>query len=193
MFKIPERCPFCLNAGTIEVLENDTWEFMNKDRRPFEVSGYTCFHCKACGEKSVNAEMDKLNHPKVLDARRISESLLSSMEIKHILEKVKEKFGFSEAQLEDILGIGAKSFTRWKNGTVCQSQTADALLRALDKHPSVIETIAKARKLSLVPTKKGRPAANKSQKPSTTKSAKIATKRKPALKARTKAQPRMQG
>jgi putative zinc finger/helix-turn-helix YgiT family protein len=163
MFKAPERCPFCLRPGTVEVLENDTWEFLDKNRRTFEVSGYICFHCTACDEKSVDGAMDKLNHPKVLDARRVSESLLSGTDIKRILEKVKDKYGFSEAQLEDILGIGAKSFARWKNGAVCQSQTADALLRAIDKHPAIIEDIAKARGIPLVPIKRGRPSSKTSK------------------------------
>lgn len=159
MFKPSERCPFCLSKGTVEVLENDTWEYLDRNQRSFEVSGITCFHCKSCGEKSVNGEMDRLNHPKILDARRISESLLSSEDIKRILGKAKEALPIAESQLEAILGIGPKSFARWKAGKVSQSPAADALLRLIDKDPSNIVYLAQQRGVDVSARKRGRPAS----------------------------------
>jgi len=154
--KPDKQCPYCQTKDSIIILEDDTWEYQDRNRRSFSVPDITCFYCEECGEKYIGPEADKLNQPKIQDARRLSESLLSGSEIKAIVEKVKITYGFSETQLENILGIGAKSFTRWKHGSVCQSNTADALLRAIDKYPSILMEIAEVRGVGTVPKKRGR-------------------------------------
>ena len=56
---------------------------------------------------------------------RCSEEFFTHEEIRG----VREHYGLSQAGLERMLGLGAKTVVRWERGTVRQSQAADLLLR----------------------------------------------------------------
>lgn len=147
-------CPLCEAEGAVEVVMNDIWAFPQGPSTPaFQADGITCFHCSACDEKYVNSLMDKLNQPKIIEARRKAQKLLTSDEITELLVDL----GLSEKELEQVLGLGPHSFTRWKKAQVCQSPSTDALLVALKRFPELIAVLAERRGLKLTGRKKGRP------------------------------------
>lgn len=161
MFKPDKECPICEAQDSVEILADETREFKNNEGKPFVVTGLAYLHCRACGEKYVNTEADKLNGPKILDAKRISEGLLPSTEITRILAKVKEKTKLSDRQIEKILDIGDRSIPRWKRD-VCQSGMADAVFLLLDHDPDGIQYIAEKRGIDWQSLfrGRGRPRAN---------------------------------
>jgi YgiT-type zinc finger domain-containing protein len=157
MFKPEPECPICSTQDSVEVLTNVSKEYLNSDGKSFRVDGLVSLHCKVCGETYINTQADKLNAPKILDAKRSSEGLLPSTEICRILDKVKEKSHLPESQIERILGIGERSLPRWKT-RVAQSAMADAILLMLDRDPDAILYLAECRGIELTPSKgRGRP------------------------------------
>jgi putative zinc finger/helix-turn-helix YgiT family protein len=151
-----EVCQFC-DSQRVEILESDTWDFPEGPANPaYQVHGITCFHCLDCDEKWVDPTMDKKNQPLINDALRKAKHLLTSEEIKEVLAAL----GLSETELESILGLGAKSFQRWKKGQIIQSPAADALLIAIQQHPDLIQVLAERRGISITHRKKGRPPAS---------------------------------
>lgn len=151
-----EICQFC-DSQRVEILENDTWDFPEGPANPaYQVQGITCFHCLDCDEKWVDPAMDKKNQPLINDALRKAKHFLTSEEIKQVLAAL----GLSETELESILGLGAKSFQRWKKGQIIQSPAADALLIAIQQHPDLIQVLAERRGIPITHRKKGRPPAS---------------------------------
>lgn len=49
------------------------------------------------------------------------------------IKSIREKTGLSGQKLEELLGLGAKSFARWENYKADQSIAIDFLLRAINK------------------------------------------------------------
>jgi len=65
---------------------------------------------------------------------RAHEGLLSPQEIRAI----RERLGYTQAQLEQVLAVGPKTVVRWEKGTVRQSRLADRFLRTLAAYPHAI-------------------------------------------------------
>ncbi len=162
MYKPDKICPICNTEGSVKVVENATWNYPAGPSSPaFSVEGITCMTCQACGEEYVSPEMDKANLPKINEAKRKAMKMLSGAEIEEIVEKT----GLSAKELENVLGLGPHSFTRWKKGQVIQSPMADALLIALKRDPGLVGEMAARRDVPITNRKKGRPATKKIVKP----------------------------
>jgi HTH-type transcriptional regulator/antitoxin MqsA len=101
-----------------------------------DVTGSTC---SSCGETFYT--------PQQLDAAQIAASnqlrkedgLLGPADIR----RIRARYGLTQAQLEQLLGVGPKTVVRWERGTVCQSRTADELLRIITDMPFVYEHLAR--------------------------------------------------
>jgi len=152
MLKPDEKCPLCGGLHTVEVITR-TKEFRNKRGEPFQVEDHVSFQCSACGEDYISYGASRLNDPKILDAKRISEGLLPSTEIKRIFSKVKKTCHLPESQIEQILGISDRSIPRWKNH-ISQSPIVDVVLFFLDRDPEAIRYIAERRGVPMTETAK---------------------------------------
>lgn len=127
-----ERCVIC-GAYNIERIENQTKtiKFKTASRiKTIILTGINFSVCKSCGEIYYNAKDSKLYDKKLMESleeMRKDKGLLTAQEIKEI----REELGYTQDQLDKLLGFGAKSFARWETYKADQSKAADLLLRAL--------------------------------------------------------------
>lgn len=96
--------------------------------------------CSSCGERYYTYEQSVASSRARAGALRHHAGLLAPADIRAF----REREGLTQAQLEDILGTGAKTVVRWERGTVCQSQAADRLLRLLMLNPANMLALADA-------------------------------------------------
>ena len=77
------------------------------------------------------------------DAIREEEGLLTPADIKAFRKRV----GLTQPQLEDLLGAGPKTVTRWEKGTVIQNGATDTLLRVLRDVPEALSYLLPKREV----------------------------------------------
>ena len=89
--------------------------------------------CGQCG--TILYEGDQITRHELAVAGKIREmeGLLSAEE----LRRIRLKYGFRQTDMEAMLSIGPKSWTRWERGKVPQSKAADTLIRVLADVPEV--------------------------------------------------------
>jgi DNA-binding transcriptional regulator YiaG len=56
---------------------------------------------------------------------------------------IRKRYNLSQAELENLFGLGEKVVIRWEKGRVLQSKTADVLLRLMDQNPGIVEDLRK--------------------------------------------------
>lgn len=66
---------------------------------------------------------------------REEEGLLTAREIKAL----RKRIGLRQDQLEELLGAGPKTVTRWEKGTVIQNGATDTLLRLIRDVPAALQ------------------------------------------------------
>lgn len=98
--------------------------------------------CGACGERFYTHEQALASSRIRAGVLRRHERLLTPSEIR----KLRARLKLSQADLERLLGLGAKTVVRWERGTVCQSRAVDTLLRLLDHYgPGVLAVLSRER------------------------------------------------
>ena len=98
--------------------------------------------CPECGERFITRDQAMASSRSRAAALRTHEHLLTPAEIRDI----RGRFGLSQADLEGLLGVGAKTVVRWERGSVRQSRAVDALLRILEYFgPAVFDCVADKR------------------------------------------------
>ncbi|OGH99909.1 MAG: hypothetical protein A2Y25_05455 [Candidatus Melainabacteria bacterium GWF2_37_15] len=129
-----EQCAQC-GSDKIQRFENQTRKIPFRTATKvkwFELSGLSYEKCLDCGEEylspeDIAIENQKLNE--VLQKERMKKGLLTASEIKEI----RKELGYSQDELDKLLGFGARSFARWETYRADQSRAADLLLRALKR------------------------------------------------------------
>ena len=129
-----KTCAVC-GFENIKRLSNQNLEVSfktsNKVKR-FQLSGLSFEKCSDCGEiyfspDDIKIKEQELN--KKLIEERKKKGLLTAPEIKEI----RKSLGYSQNELDRLLGFGARSFARWETYRTDQSRAADLLLRALKR------------------------------------------------------------
>lgn len=129
-------CPAC--GGRI-VRAPGTFD-ANVGRRTVEVPG-EYDRCEQCGDTYfAPGEMNEVLK-RASDIIRSEEGLLSSDEIK----RIRRRLGVTQPQLEQMIGAGPKTVTRWEKGTVFQNGATDTLLRVLRDVPEAVEYLMRTR------------------------------------------------
>ncbi len=129
------RCPACGSTDESVVITAPR-QVVGEDGRALEFLDLFT-RCGRCGEEFYTREQSLASSRAAASALRAHEGLLSPDEIRAI----RERLGWTQAQLEQALGVGPKTVVRWERGTVRQSRAADRLLRVLAAHPEhVLET-----------------------------------------------------
>lgn len=126
-------CPIC--KGHLKgksVTETFTYK-----GRSFDYPDYVVHVCEECGEEFVGDKTMKQSARALRDFYRVVDGLLTSTEIK----RIRVKLGRSQEDLSSLLGGGLKAFARYENNDIIQSEPMDNLLRILDEHPYIIDTL----------------------------------------------------
>lgn len=76
-------------------------------------------------------------------AALVNEGLLPPADIKALRKRV----GLTQPQVEQLLGAGLKTVTRWEKGAVIQNGAADTLLRLLRDVPEALTYLLRARQV----------------------------------------------
>jgi HTH-type transcriptional regulator/antitoxin MqsA len=97
--------------------------------------------CRDCGELYyLPGQMREIQRA-AAEQVRVFDGLLPPSEILAF----RERYGLSQAALEQLIHAGPKTVGRWERGTVCQSGSADTLLRLLIDNPTLVAKLAKER------------------------------------------------
>ena len=98
-----------------------------------DVPSVQVFHCGECGEDFLTPELGRALSVAVKNEVRKKLGLLPPERI----TAIREKAGFTQANLEAALGQGPKVVVRWESGKVIQSKAADSILRLLERQPNI--------------------------------------------------------
>jgi putative zinc finger/helix-turn-helix YgiT family protein len=60
------------------------------------------------------------------------------------IRAARERLGFNQQQLQELLGLGGNSLSRWETGRVYQSRSLDALLRIVFNVPAALAYLSVA-------------------------------------------------
>jgi putative zinc finger/helix-turn-helix YgiT family protein len=106
--------------------------------KPYSVE-QDLFICSNCGE--VRQTLTQLGNARRAAAAesRNALGLLAPDQIRSIREN---RLHVTQSQLENALGLGAKTVVRWETGKVIQPKATDNLLRILDRDPSLLLFLA---------------------------------------------------
>ncbi len=132
------ECMIC-GGNAVIVIENKRAryrdEFVNVSRE--------AFRCDSCEEEFVTPDQARVYVRNVKNEVRKRYGLLSPERI----AEIRGKLGLTQAELEDLLNAGSKVVVRWENGKVIQSGANDAMLRLLEKDPSMLDRLRQIQQL----------------------------------------------
>ncbi len=124
-----DLCPVC-NTGTLAI-QVAQFVFSHNGKQITITDEKTI--CDVCGAVSYAGEQISRHELAVAAKIREVEGLLSAESLRHI----RLKYKLRQTDLEAMLSIGPKTWTRWERGKVPQSKTADTLIRVLADAPEV--------------------------------------------------------
>jgi HTH-type transcriptional regulator/antitoxin MqsA len=137
MYKNDDKCPICGEGMLERDVITETFEYKGEK---VVIPNYVIFKCGNCDESIVEKDTLKTSEKTIRDFQRRVDGLLTSNEIK----KIRKSFGFTQEDIGNLLGGGAKGFARYETGKVSQSKAMDNLLRIIDAHPDALDVLISA-------------------------------------------------
>jgi HTH-type transcriptional regulator / antitoxin MqsA len=114
---------------------------------PVVIENAEMYRCESCGEEFFTAEQSRELSRRIKNRVREDLGLLSPERI----VEIRKNLGLSQAEMEELFGLGEKVVTRWENGRVIQGRTADVALRLLEMDPGLLPKLRKALSYSRPP------------------------------------------
>lgn len=121
------RCPSCDSKASV-VRERREMTF---GRRHVVVDDERMI-CSDCRESFYSPEQLEAVERRAAEQIRRDEGLLMPDEIRAI----RRRLSLTQAEFEQLLGVGPKTVVRWERGSVCQNASADRLMRLVDAYPA---------------------------------------------------------
>ncbi|HET7463316.1 MAG TPA: type II TA system antitoxin MqsA family protein [Longimicrobium sp.] len=121
--------------------------------RDFPIHGTTVrvreelYRCSVCGEEEYSYAQAIEAERRAGQAYRELNGFLHPDQI----VAMRRRWGVTQAQLENALGVGRKTVARWEAGRVLQTRAMDNLLRAIDRFPAVLAFLAERQGTALEP------------------------------------------
>jgi HTH-type transcriptional regulator/antitoxin MqsA len=115
-------CPICETGSLSEQAHTGKIQYRNQAVR---VPGLEYSQCDSCGADPVLAEQAKHNQVRFSDAKRKSDGLLSSSDIR----KARSYLGLTQHAASSVFGGGLNAFSKYERGEVIQSEAMDKLIR----------------------------------------------------------------
>lgn len=101
--------------------------------------------CAQCGEEFFTSQQSRAATRALVGIERQRGGRLTPNEIRAI----RTNYGVTQEQMQRIVRVGKKAWGRWENGLVCQSRSADQLLREIRDSPSMFRRLAEQAGVSL--------------------------------------------
>lgn len=137
----------CLECGGEMIRSLDPIQTVFKGDE-LQIESVEHWKCEQCGELEYeSADLDVLDGAEN-EAYRKLHNLLSPKEIKAI----RKRYGLTQAQFEELLGVATPTVSRWETGSVIQTKVADNLMRAIREFPEVPQALAKNAGIALPET-----------------------------------------
>lgn len=128
---------FCAACGGSRLHQRVAPQEHEVKGRRIEIENDRHLFCPDCGAVSYQGDMlDAVGAAIAAEIRR-QDGLLSPEEIR----VVRLKYGFTQSEMEKLLGLGPKTWVRWERGRVCQSRAADQIIRALANNPRLVRDL----------------------------------------------------
>jgi putative zinc finger/helix-turn-helix YgiT family protein len=132
-----EKCPICANG--LLVNRNDAFEVKFVDRKGVEnvliLPSLQRERCDSCGEEIL----DDAATNAVEKARLEAIGLMTPADIREL----RSRFGKTQLQMSDLLGVGAKTYCRWESGASTQTVAFDNYLRVIRDVPEACQLLAR--------------------------------------------------
>ena len=91
--------------------------------------------CPQCGEVVLRRDHARQLREEALARYRQQHALLTAEEIR----AVRERHGLAQAEMANILRLGANTLSRWESGRNAQSASMDVLLRLIRDVPGTLD------------------------------------------------------
>ncbi len=127
-------CPVCIK-GILERRRGK--EIFHYKGESISFDDYVEYACNQCGESIVDNDSMERADKLYNEFKRRVDRLLTGEEIK----SVREKLGFTQEEMSELLGGGKKSFAKYENNRICQSRAMDSLIRIVGKYPYVLDAV----------------------------------------------------
>lgn len=127
----------CYGCGGKKAKKVKTPYQTSYDGHPVLVEDVELVRCPDCHESFFDPEQAKALTIKVRNKVRRDQGLLSPEEI----VGVRGKLHLTQPELENYLGKGPKTVTRWETGRVVQPKETDIILRMLNHDPQLLEVL----------------------------------------------------
>lgn len=126
----------CSSCGSLTLRRRHApFEFQHDGRVVAIVADQS--YCNTCGNISYIGEQIATHQLAIADKIRSLDELLSPGD----LLRVRSKYGFSQTDMERLLSIGPKTWTRWERGKVVHTKSTDLVLRRMDEDPRFVRTL----------------------------------------------------
>jgi putative zinc finger/helix-turn-helix YgiT family protein len=118
------NCPYC-HEGTLKQVRGDYVADLGDEK--LRIPNVEFQVCENCGEDFLPIDASKLIDAAVAEhGERLSPAELRS---------VREGLGIAQNEMSEILGLGAKTFHRWENGSQYPSRSMGYYIRVLQAFP----------------------------------------------------------
>ena len=128
------NCPEC-GTALVETTSPLEEEFKGET---LKIDGILRWECPSCGEYIISAEESDKFERALQRKYREALGLLLPEEI----VELRKKRGWSQKELERIIGVTSPSVSRWETGRVVQSKPCDLLMRCLRDHECVASDLS---------------------------------------------------
>ena len=122
----------CVDCGEVATRERVSPFVFEHGGKKLSISDRQMF-CEHCGNVSYVGKQISDHEFEVAKAIREAEGLLSAEE----LRRIRSKYRLRQTDMEQMLSIGPKTWTRWERGKIPQSKAADKLIRLIAEDPDV--------------------------------------------------------
>lgn len=98
----------------------------------------TFMKCSQCGEEWYSAALMQATQEKAASLVRQKYGLLDPERIRSL----RRRYGWTQADLEHVLGVGAKTVVRWEKGSVVPGSATNTLMEILESNPGEAERLS---------------------------------------------------
>jgi len=128
---------FCLECGSPDISPEISPVVHLIKGREVRVEHDVHVRCHACGEVSYPGDLLGGFMRAVSDQMRREDGLLTVDELKTI----RLRYGFTQDQMETLIGAGEKTWVRWERGKVTQSKQYDNIIRRIETQPDYVSLL----------------------------------------------------